>query len=90
MQDSLFAEEHEKLKSYISSFGIRDLAMYLLAAREYAGLTQKELSRKTGISQANISRLENGLRNPSIALLQRIADALNMSLRIEIIPKTSA
>ena len=90
MQDSLFAEEHEKLKSSISSFGVRDLAMYLLAAREYTGLTQMELAKKTGISQADISRLENGLRNPSIALLQRIADALNMSLRIEMIPKTSA
>ena len=84
LQDPSFAEEYEKLK------GERDLTMSLINARQNAGLTQKELSKKTGISQADISRLENGSRNPSIALLQRIADALNLSLRIEMIPRTPA
>lgn len=60
--------------------------MSLIQARKEAGLTQAELSKKTGISQADISRLENGTRNPSLALLNRIAEALNATLRIEFVP----
>ena len=60
--------------------------MSLIRARKEAGLTQAELSEKTGISQADISRLENGTRNPSLALLNRIAEAVNSTLRIEFVP----
>ena len=35
----------------------------------------------------DISKLENGLRNPTIQLLKRIADSMNMTLKIEFIPK---
>ena len=60
--------------------------MSLIRARKEAGLTQAELSERTGISQADISRLENGARNPSLALLNRIAEAVNSTLRIEFVP----
>ena len=56
-------------------------------ARESQHLTQKELSEKTGIAQAEISKLENGTRNPSIKLLQRLADGLGMVLNISFTPK---
>ncbi|MCC6095545.1 MAG: helix-turn-helix transcriptional regulator [Eubacterium sp.] len=80
MKDSEFKKEYEALQPE------RDITMSLIQARKKAGLTQEELSQKTGISQADISRLENGSRNPSLALLNRIAKALNASLRIEFIP----
>lgn len=50
-------------------------------------MTQKELSIRTGINQAGISKLENGTRNPSIKLLNRLAEGMGMSLKIEFIPK---
>lgn len=80
MQDDEFRKEYEALQPE------RDITMALIQARKDAGLTQSELSEKTGISQADISRLENGTRNPSLALLQRIAAALNSTLRIEFVP----
>ena len=49
--------------------------------------TQKELAERTGIHQADISKLENGTRNPSINLLKRLADGMDMALKIEFIPK---
>ena len=52
----------------------------LIDARIEQGITQKELSEKTGIQQSNISRLENGNYNPSLKLLKRIAKALNKEL----------
>ena len=50
-------------------------------------MTQQELSRKTGIIQADISKLENGQSNPSVRTLMRIAEGLDMTLLIEFIEK---
>ena len=54
----------------------------ILKARQESGLTQKQLSERTGIAQAEISKLENGSRNPSIKLLQRLAAGMRMNLKI--------
>ena len=55
--------------------------------RERLGMTQKELAERTGINQADISKLENGTRNPSVNLLKRLADGMGMALKIEFVPK---
>lgn len=81
MQNDEFRKEYEALQPE------RDITMTLIKARKEAGLTQAELSKKTGISQADISRLENGSRNPSLSLLNRIAKALNATLKVEFVPK---
>jgi DNA-binding XRE family transcriptional regulator len=52
----------------------------LRQARQDAGLTQVELSRRTDIDQAVISRLERGKHHPRLDTLRRIAGALNMSV----------
>ena len=48
----------------------------LVDERERQNLTQKELAERTGINQADISKLENGTRNPSVNLLKRLADEI--------------
>lgn len=58
----------------------------MIDARKLKGITQKELSERTGIAQGDISKLENGNGNPSIKTLQRLASAMDMSLKIEFIP----
>ena len=64
-----------------------DIIQTLIDARKRQHLTQKQLSEKTGITQADISRIENGTRNPSIKLLQRLADGMGMVLNITFTPK---
>ena len=59
----------------------------MIDARKKAGLTQKELSNRTGIAQGDISKLENGNGNPSIKTLQKLAEAMNMTLKLEFVPK---
>ena len=81
MNDSDFKREYEALKPEM------DIKRAILDARIKTGMTQVELSKKTGISQADICRLEKGTRNPSIALLNRIAEAMDCTLHIEFIPK---
>lgn len=57
----------------------------MLQGREEQNLTQKQLAEKTGISQADISRLENGESNPSLSTLKRLAEGLGMRLSVEFI-----
>ena len=59
------------------------LAYQLLQAREGAKLTQKELAEKTGIYQADISKIERGIGNPSLLTLKRLADGLDMDLELK-------
>jgi DNA-binding XRE family transcriptional regulator len=49
--------------------------------RKRAGMTQTALARKTGISQAFLAQIEAGSRDGTVAVWQRISEAL--SLRIE-------
>ena len=58
----------------------------MIDARKQQNLTQEELSRKTGITQADISRIENGTRNPSLEMVIRLARGLGMQLKLELIP----
>ena len=67
-----------------------DVIRAMVDARISQNLTQKELAERTGINQADISKLENGTRNPSLKLLKRLADGMGMTLKIEFIPKETA
>ena len=58
------------------------LAVDLVRARELVGMTQKQLSEQTGIYQADISKIERGLANPSLSTLKRLADGMGVKLRI--------
>ena len=61
----------------------------MIDARKNAGLTQKQLSERTGIAQADISKMENGDANPSLKTLKRLATAMNTTLRVEFVPFAS-
>ena len=65
------------------------LAGNLVKAREQRGMTQKELSEATKIYQADISKIERSLSNPSVSTLQRIAEGLGMKLIIKFEEKES-
>lgn len=62
-----------------------DIIQSLIDARTSQNITQKDLSLKTGIPQADISRIENGTRNPSLSTLKKLAQGLGMQLRLEFI-----
>ncbi|MEE0510101.1 MAG: helix-turn-helix transcriptional regulator [Peptococcaceae bacterium] len=81
LQDPEFAKEYEAIQPEM------DIIKAIVEARTSQHLTQKELAERTGINQADISKLENGTRNPSINLLKRLADGMGMTLKIEFVPK---
>ena len=63
-----------------------DVIRAMIDARIEQNITQKELAARTGIDQADISKLENGTRNPSLKLLKKLASGLGMQLKIEFVP----
>ena len=54
------------------------------SARAAAGISQKQLALLTGIDQSDISKIERGVANPSVATLDRIARAMGGQLSISI------
>ena len=56
----------------------------LTEARKKQNITQKELSKMTGIRQSNLSRIETGICSPTLDTLQKIAVSLGKKLTIQI------
>lgn len=81
LQDEDFKKEYDNLQPEF------DVIRAIVDTRVSLNLTQKQLAERTGINQADISKLENGTRNPSINLLKRLADGMDMALKIEFVSK---
>lgn len=58
----------------------KDFGKMIAEARFYKKVSQEELAEKAGISQANLSKIENGKYSPGLDVLQRISEALDMEL----------
>ena len=53
-------------------------AVRLKELRQEAGLTQKQLAEKAGMSLAGLAHLEHGLREPTWPTVLAVADALGV------------
>src|SRR3954471_959108 len=63
-----------------------DAGVTLQAVRTRAGLTQGELARRAGTSQATISAYESGAKQPSVATFSRLLAAAGARLAVEDAP----
>ncbi|MGH3042600.1 MAG: helix-turn-helix domain-containing protein [Gaiellaceae bacterium] len=52
------------------------IARFVIGRRTGLGLTQEQLAERMGTSHSAISRIESGQHRPSVATLQRLAEAL--------------
>lgn len=55
------------------------LGRAIVLHRTVAGMARKELAAEAGVSYPYISELENGLKEPSLSVLTRIADTLQVA-----------
>ncbi|MGI6790865.1 helix-turn-helix domain-containing protein [Aminivibrio sp.] len=78
MENPEFREEYEALAPRYA------IIRQLIQERIKGNLSQKELAEKIGVTQSNISRLESGSYNPSLAFLQKIAKGLGKELHLEL------
>ena len=72
--------------AYIPEYDIiQEVRRLLTDVRKELGISQKELSEKTNIPQASISKFENGHNVPSLQILQRLVDGLGKRLIVDFI-----
>ena len=57
-----------------------EVANQLRLMREIAGISQRELARKVGVSNGTISQIEKGNSDPSVGLLKQILEGLGLSI----------
>jgi ribosome-binding protein aMBF1 (putative translation factor) len=75
-KDPAFREAYEALEAEFA------LATQVIEARARAGITQAELAERMGTSQSAVARLESGKAHPSVATLEKLAEATGSKLRI--------
>lgn len=63
--------------------GTSDIAEQLLKARRALGVSQRELSKRSGLTQAQISRIENGMVDMRVSSLLTLAAELGLELSFE-------
>jgi len=57
----------------------RTLGAVIKEGRDALRLTQRGLAEMVGVKASHIAYIENGHRNPSLALLRRLADGLGLN-----------
>jgi transcriptional regulator with XRE-family HTH domain len=63
------------------------LAEALIRARAHADMTQEQVAKAMGTTQAAIARLESGRSMPSTRTLKRFAEATGTRLRVSFVPE---
>ena len=74
----------EFLEVYLEEKAKLENAVAVLKAREAAGLTQRDLAKKSGVPQSTIARIEKGA-NTSLSTMCKIAFALDKQVKISLI-----
>lgn len=80
LKNPVARKEYERLQPEFA------LISALILARKSRNITQAKLAKMIGTKQSVISRLEIGQANPSVAVLKRIATALDSTLEIRFSP----
>ena len=80
MKDPAFRKEYDALDAEFA------IAMAILQARLKTGLTQQQLAKRMGTSQAQIARLESGNSLPSLQTLFKISAELGLRPKITFQP----
>lgn len=62
----------------------QEIASQLRQVRKEQGMTQERLAEKVGTRKSNISRLESGRYNPSLAFLEKVAGGLGREIEVKV------
>lgn len=81
MKNPKFRSEYEKLEPEFA------IARAIIDARIKRNISQAQLAKKMGTGQAVVSRLEGANASPSLSLIKRLANALNLKLELKFTPR---
>lgn len=64
-----------------------ELGRSIRALREQRGWSQSELARAAGMTQSAVARFEAGATVPTLPVIERLAEALDADLRVQVTPR---
>ncbi len=79
LKDPEFKKEWDALETEFQ------IIQAIIDARTETGITKKQLSDLSGITQAEISKIENGNANPSLKTLKKLASAMGKKVKISFV-----
>ncbi|MCR5596606.1 MAG: helix-turn-helix transcriptional regulator [Lachnospiraceae bacterium] len=80
LEDPEFKKEWDELEPEYQ------LIKAMIHARDEQKISQRQLSDMTGITQADISKMESGEANPTLQTIKRVAKGLGMKLELVFTP----
>jgi DNA-binding XRE family transcriptional regulator len=78
------ARESDFAEKYDTGYEEFKIGLILKMAREEVGLTQDEVAEKLHTKKSAISRIENHAEDIKLSTLEKFAEALGKTLRIEV------
>ena len=86
--DYIYASGEQKIIIEVEQKNVRQsyIEQYV-NSRKMQGITQAELAKRAGVPRSNITRFESGNYNPSLEMMVRIAEALGMTLQVQLTAK---
>lgn len=86
--DYIYTSGEQKIVIEVEQKSVRQsVAEQYVRSRKMQGLTQAELAKRAGVPRSNITRFESGNYNPSLEMMVRIAEALGMTLQVQLTAK---
>ena len=64
-----------------------ELIVQYIKYRKMKHLTQDQLAASMGIKRPNISRFETGQSNPTLDLLVKMAECMDLDIKVELVEK---
>ena len=86
--DYIYTSGEQKIVIEVEQKSVRQsVAEQYVRSRKMQGLTQAELAKRAGVPRSNITRFESGNYNPALEMMVRIAEALGMTLQVQLTAK---
>ncbi len=77
-----YKKDKEYQRYYKEAGDLLDIALQISKTRKKKSITQVQLAKKTGMPQSQIARIESGNHNITIGTLNRVATALDLTVRV--------
>lgn len=86
--DYIYTSGEQKIVIEVEQKSVRQSVIeQYVNSRKMQGITQAELAKRAGVPRSNITRFESGNYNPSLEMMVRIAEALGMTLQVQLTAK---
>lgn len=78
---SQVVKDDPKVKKYVEEFDEKYLFIQtLIKRREELGLTQKDVAKRSGLTQSQVSRIETIAHDPTLSVLWKYCKALDIKI----------